>query len=197
MKKAIKIFASILLAAVAVVFVNGVYYVFYWQSKSAERLARGEDLNLYECCSIYTMHCAAVALGWMLSPEASYQCAVMMFSKEGSVHHRSSDFMRSNIIQSQTSNYKSGSIIIDFPLNAITGNKKSAQRNELKYAIAYDSAEYSLTNGTPTLTIDCKYDRYIGVYDVGVLVFRFHWELLRYIQDKGMIHRCTVMYTQK
>ncbi len=197
MKKTIKIFASILLAAAAVVFANGVYYVFYGQSKSAEKLARGEDLNIYECCSIYTMHCATVAFGWMLSPEASYQCAVMLFSKEGSIHYRSSDFMRSSVIQSQIANSESDKFVIDFPLNAITGNKKSPLRNELKYAIAYDGAEYSLANGNPTLTVDCKYDRYIGVYDVGVLVFRFHWELLRYIQDKGMIHRCTVVYTQK
>lgn len=67
----------------------------------------------------------------------------------------------------------------------------------LKYAIAYDTAEYSLANGIPTLTVDCKYDRYIGVYDVGIFVFRFHWELLRYIQDRGMIHRCTIIYTQE
>lgn len=197
MKKPLKTLAIIILTAFAIVFANGVYYVFYGQTKSAEKLSRGEKLNPYECCSIYTMHCAAVAFGWPLSPEASYQCAAMMFSKKGSVHHRSSDFMRSEVIKSQIADSKGGNVVIDFPLNAITGNRKSALRNELKYAIAYDGAEYSLANGTPTLTVDCKYDRYIGVYDVGIFVFRFHWELLRYIQDRGMIHRCTIIYTQE
>ena len=69
MKSPVKITLISLLVLVAVIFINGCYFVFCHQDKSMAKIQQGEDLNLYECCSIKqheyevqgrTRHCNSV-----------------------------------------------------------------------------------------------------------------------------------------
>ena len=49
------------------------------------KLEQGRELNLYECCSIYTMHLAVWILGRPGYPEASHLAYLMLKkSSEGS-----------------------------------------------------------------------------------------------------------------
>lgn len=76
MKK--KIVKSIL-AILAIVMVNGCYYVFSGQFRSVDKLRDGKDLSLYEKCSIYSMHLAICTVGWVFSPEATRSIVAMSF----------------------------------------------------------------------------------------------------------------------
>lgn len=69
----------LVLALFVVVLVNGFYYVFHGQFKSAEKLAAGKELNAYECFSIYTMHTALWMFFWPASPTAANEVFIMQF----------------------------------------------------------------------------------------------------------------------
>ena len=102
MKKPIKITLISLLIIVAIVFVNGCYFVFCHQDKSMAKIQQGKDLNLYECCSVYTMHMALWLFGWPLSPEAAWECFLLHFPHEDDdvVRFRASNgFMKSPKLQ--------------------------------------------------------------------------------------------------
>ena len=64
MHHSLKITIISLLVLVALVFANGCYYVFWGQEKSMEKIRKGGELNLYECCSVYTMHMASKTMMW-------------------------------------------------------------------------------------------------------------------------------------
>lgn len=77
-----KTFKKILIGmavAASLIFVNGIYYVFWGQEKSVKKLDQGKELNLYECCSIYSMHCAVWMFGWPVAPEAALAAFLMHF----------------------------------------------------------------------------------------------------------------------
>ena len=63
----------------ATVFVNGCYFVFSGQEKAMRKIRQGDRLNLYENCSVYTMHMALWLFGWPLSPEAAWECFLLHF----------------------------------------------------------------------------------------------------------------------
>ena len=74
-----------ILSLLALVFANGCYYVFCGQQVSADKLHRGMELNLYEKCSIYTMHVALWILGWPMSPQAARECFMLHFPQKDTV----------------------------------------------------------------------------------------------------------------
>ena len=78
MKKGRKFFIAVLLL-VATVFLNGIYFVFSGQRRAVEKIDGGGRLNLYEYCSVYTMHMALWLLGWPMSPTAAYECMTLHF----------------------------------------------------------------------------------------------------------------------
>lgn len=77
-----------LIALLILLFGNGCYYVFSGQNRSAEKLRQGKDLNLYEKCSIYTMHIALWSLGWPMSPQAARECFMLHFPQKDTVSLR-------------------------------------------------------------------------------------------------------------
>lgn len=196
-----KIILSILIL-IALVFVNGCYYVFNGQFKSMEKLEQGKGLNLYECCSIYSIHTAAWMTSWILCPEAADQCFLMAFSKEGSTHIRKSNFMKSKYIRTlAASNQNKEMFVINYPLNEITSNRESSLRNEMRYALAFDGAKFFRITNPETntevgneLRLEVKYDNYTAVYNMGLVKITFNWQLLRYIQDLGWLSKCTIIY---
>jgi hypothetical protein len=167
-----------------------------------EKLEQGKDLNLYECCSIYSIHTAAWLTSWILCPEAADQCFLMAFSKEGSTHIRKSNFMKSKYIRTlAASNQNKETFVINYPLNEITSNRESSLRNEMRYALAFDGAKFFRITNPETntevgneLRLEVKYDNYTAIYNMGLVKITFNWQLLRYIQDLGWLSKCTIIY---
>lgn len=193
MKKG-KVLLLLVVSLVLIVFVNGCHYVYSGQFKSVKKLEQGKELNLYECCSIYTMHLAAVVFGALLSPEAAEQCLLMQFAREGSSHYRRVDFMKSEHISNLFVQNAGKSFVVNYPLNEITANKDSDLRKELRYALAFDGAVFKWEEDRAVLELDVKYDAYTARYNVGPFDVTFNWQLLKYIQDRGWLHKCLVIY---
>ena len=196
MKTSKKIILSFILFVI-VIFTNGLIYLFYGQDKSYEKLQTGERLNFYECCSVYSIHTAATMFSSILSPEAAHQCFLMQFAKEGSFHSKVTNFMESETIKKQSAEHGGSSFIVNYPLLEITGNKNSALRKELRYALAYDGATYKWVDGHSILELDVKYDGYIANYKVGPVSFKLNQHLLKHIQDRGWLHKCHITYIDR
>ena len=176
--------------------INCVYYVFYGQSKSANKLKEGKELNLYECVSIYSIHTAAWMFGWIISPEAADQCFLMAFSKPSSIHIRRGKYEQSIIFRTLLKQNPIDSFVLDYPTNSITANPNHQFRKELKYALAYDGAIYWPDSRTldGELRLEVKYDRYHSIYTFGPISVPFYWELFAYIQERGWLSSCYIVY---
>ena len=96
-----KIIARSLVLFFIGVFINGCIYVFALQDWTMNKIQKGEDVSLYEKCSIYTMHMAVYMFGWPLSPEASGEIFRMSFSKnrEQNIYKKNDYFMDSPAVQ--------------------------------------------------------------------------------------------------
>ena len=99
--RAIKTFAGLFLALFIVLFINGCIYVFALQDRTMNKIQKGEDVSLYEKCSIYTMHMAVYLFGWPLSPEAAGEIYRMSFSKnrEQTIYKENDYFLDSPAVQ--------------------------------------------------------------------------------------------------
>ena len=88
-------------ALLVAVFINGSIYVFALQDRTMDKIKDGEEVSLYEKCSIYTMHMAVYMFGWPLSPEASAEIFRMSFSKnrEQTIYKKNDYFMDSPAVQ--------------------------------------------------------------------------------------------------
>jgi len=74
-----------ILSLLALVVVNGCYFVLCCQDKAMGKLQRGAELNMYEKCSIYTMHIGLWTLGWPMSPQAARECLMLHFPQKDTV----------------------------------------------------------------------------------------------------------------
>ena len=96
-----KIIARSLLLFFIGVFINGCIYVFALQDRTMNKIQKGEDVSLYEKCSIYTMHMAVYMFGWPLSPEAAGEIFKMSFpwNRETAIFRENDFFMDSPAVQ--------------------------------------------------------------------------------------------------
>lgn len=95
-------FKKVILAIVilfCIAFANGCYYLFHGQFKSAEKLKQGKELNLYECCSIYSMHTALWMFCWPCSIGAANEVFMMQFRKSrmDTVRHTNKLILKNNL----------------------------------------------------------------------------------------------------
>lgn len=192
MKKTIKIILISVLVILIISIANVCHYVMIGQNKSTDKLARGEELNLYECVSIYQMNMAVYSIGWILSPEAAEQAWLMTFPHKHWVVRYNDFFRESEMLYKFP--IEKGVRKLDYPLNEITstGNTK-----ELRYALALDGGIHEKLEEDPlveTCTVFAEYSKYIGIYKIGPIKLELNWALLRYIQDKGWIYPFTITY---
>ena len=96
-----KILGFSLAALITIVLVNGFIYVFALQDKTMNKIQKGQEVSLYEKCSIYTMHMAVCMFGWPLSPEAAAEIFRMSFPKnrEQTIYRENDYFLDSPAVQ--------------------------------------------------------------------------------------------------
>ena len=98
-KKIIKITFLTLLALIAAVLVNTCIYVFAGQYKSVEKLSKGQELSLYECCSIYATHLTMCFVGYPIAPEAARECLKLHFTDKDTVYFNRHNFSGSKKLE--------------------------------------------------------------------------------------------------
>ena len=206
MKRSVKITIVSLLVLLAMVFANGCYYVFYGgQEKSMAKIRWGESLNLYECCSIYTMHMALWMFGWPLSPEAALECFLLHFP------HQEDDVVRFKASKGFMKSAKiAGAVayLADKPDGTAVPVAWKASRDyalgspEHRAAIAVNACKVSKaaideSTGEYEIRIVCAmvYPKYSWTrFNLGRFSIFLHEGLFRYLQDNGWLSRYIAEY---
>ncbi len=178
MKKPVKITLSVILGIIIALFINGVYYVFWGQEKSAAKLDRGQELNLYECCSIYTMHMAVWLFGWPFCPEAAYEAMMMHIPRKNPIWIDGVDMYANNNfsteIQAKGTDYANKSL------------------KDLRYLLALNSSNttFEVTPEYSMCVVSVKYTsavRQIGRIPINTSLFV-------YLQDKHILFPYEMVY---
>lgn len=204
-KKTIKITILALLALIAAVLVNTCLYVFVGQHRSAEKLSRGQELSLYERCSIYATHLTMSFVGYPIAPEAARECLKLHFTDRDTVYFRRHDFSGSEKLKDahhQLLDKPDGSSVrISWNGNkdyspfsgehrlAIAANPCTLTKvTYLDYEHFYDEYLYTLTTSTEypkQSRTEFNFRKFKIVINEG---------LFRYLQDKGWLHKYTAVY---
>ena len=192
MRKRTKLIIRTLLLLLLVIFANGIYYLFWGQFKSTERLKQGKELNLYEMCSVYSMHVGMSIVGWIHSPEATKQVISMTFPwNRGKTIYKETDFF------------------LRYPAISSRYRTQYSRRR-----IAFHDASYSLSNPDHRLALavnpgylwrdDQKvyleapihypvcYNTHIGITDNFQIVLDEC--LFNYLEEKHWLHPYTLIY---
>ncbi|MDE5731464.1 MAG: hypothetical protein K2H95_00270 [Bacteroidales bacterium] len=210
MKKILKYCLISIAIVIGVIFVNGCHYVFFGQEKSMNKLQQGKELNLYECCSIYSMHMATWMFGWTFAPEAAKECFLLHLP-----------YTNGKIIDLEMTNGIRASKKIESAINSLSNKPVGASVNvawtgteayalksiEHNAAIALNPCKITKTNECQCLGDVCpelyhleitapfiypKYSRtQFNLEKVTIIV---HEGLFRYLQDKGWLTKYTVRY---
>lgn len=181
-----KILVSILILFVSiftVVFANSCYFVFCHQDKSMAKIQQGKELNVYECCSIYTMHIAVWMFGWPLSPEAASEAYRMHFKVDNDIRWSSNtDFLNSKVVTSNPNFKEKKPFKVSWPIDLT-----QIPKDELKYALAYNTNNTQVLftqNGNPILEYTVEYQNV--KYDFGCIPI--YTGLFKYLQEIDWLH---------
>ena len=178
MKKGIKITLSVILGIILLIFINGVYYVFWGQEKSMRKLNAGKELNLYECCSIYTMHVAVWMFGWVISPEAAFEAMLLHIPHDEPVVVDGVDTYALNGYSTE--------------LDAKGSSYADMNFKDLRAALALNSTNttFEVTNEYSICSVAVRYTD--AVHKIGGIPV--NTALFRYLQDKGFLYPYTLVY---
>ena len=212
MKKLIKWLLILIALIIVLVFANGCYYVFRGQERSMAKLEQGRELNLYECCSIYTMHMAVWMFGWPISPEAAKEAFWLHAKPDGYYgspydemglyikrRRDRSDFYKLDKVKNHP-NYKLNK---PFRISWSTDLTK-IPKDEIRYALAYNTPNTQVVFGyayntiehpkdlshwhpeciNPWLTLRVGYGDV--VYNFGHITI--YTSLFKYLQDIGWLY---------
>ena len=167
------------------------------------KLREGKELNLYECCSIYTMHMAVWMFGWPISPEAAKECYKLHFSQQDTVRFKTTDAIYSRKIAracESLSDKPAGSSLIE----TWNGDKDYALNNsEHRAAIALNPCKITKIKDSSNTTTFYKvkitspmiYPKYSRtIFDLKSFQIIIHEGLFRYLQDRSWLSKYVAEY---
>lgn len=195
-----KRFLRIALLVIILLSVNLVYYVFVGQQKSTKKLTQHKELSLYECVSIYQMHCAVWMFGWPLSPEAAKECMLLHFpNKKDTVELKG--YLSSPMLHNKIDELK---FCGDSRKVRWNGHKHySLNSPEHRVAIAVNPCTIvrtkPYTNDGYYYCVDVyssmQYPKYSDTkFKIGSITISVQEGLFRYLQDKHWLNCFTVKY---
>ena len=204
-RKTIRIIFLTLLALIVAVLVNTCIYVFAGQFRSVEKLSKGQELSLYECCSIYATHLTMCFVGYPIAPEAARECLKLHFTDRDTVYFNWHNFSGSKKLE------EAHRQLIDKPDGSSVriswnGNKDySPFSGEHRLAIAANpctltKVRYLEFECFPdeywyTITTSTEYPKYSRTeFNFRKFKIVFNEGLFRYLQDKGWLHKYTAVY---
>ena len=173
--------------------------VVYWitsdiQQQCYTKIKRGEELNLYEKASIYSINLCICAFGWPLSPEATVQQILCTIPTKDTIVLNSRFFSEHEKVVSLIKKYPNATI------NNPTKIAWSPKYNEFGLWSAYTSGNCRIglaCNGMYLYKEDGDWViSYIQEFAFPKLPeptiigpFKFHESLIRYLQDIGWLYK--------
>ena len=187
-----------ILSLLALVVANGCYFVFRAQDRAMGKLQRGEELNLYEKCSIYTMHIGLWTLGWPMSPQAARECLLLHFPQKDTVSINMR--LSSPRLDAAVSSLKDRPVGSSVTVSWDGTGAYSLASPEHKAAIAVNSCRIVKDwqeNHLYTCSVYClmQYPRYSRTgFTLGSVRIPLQEGLFRYLQEKGWLGCFTARY---
>jgi len=194
MKRKAKTFIRVLLSVFGLVFANGFYFVLWRQDKAMDKIRKGENLNLYECFSAYTMNMATWMFGWPFSPEAARECFLLHFPQKDTVTFR--HFNLSSPKMDKALSYLEGEDVgtgVKISWNAVTDYSFSNPERRAAIAVnpcIIEKKESPSDEGRCyySITSPMLYPQYSPtLFTLGKMKIKVHEGLLRHLQDRGWL----------
>ena len=191
-KKTILISVAVLITLIAA---NVVYWITSdIQQQCYKKIKSGQELNLYEKSSIYSINLCICAFGWPLSPEATVQQILCTIPTKDTVILHSRHFSKHDKVKSLVKRYPNATV------NKPTLVALAADYNEfgLWSAYTFQNARMGLAcNGMYLYKEDGDWViSYIQEFAFPYLPeptiigpFKFHESLIRYLQDIGWLYK--------
>lgn len=196
--KSCLIVCSILLAGVII---NGTYWLLSDIQMDCYNKVynQKQDLNLYEKCSIYSIHLGICCFGYILSPEATKQELLCLFPTTGIVELHSNSLSENKTISAFITKYPNATkdnpiylswkSSVDNKTGYLTPYHINLQEmQDLRCALAVNGSYLYKENDTWKITFEnneFKYPHLRGYTYIGA--FKFHQSLLRYLQETGWL----------
>ena len=158
-----------------------------------DRIRNGEDVSLYEKCSIYTMHMAVYLFGWPLSPEAAGEIFRMSFpwNREKDVYKRNDFFIESPTVDKALKNLAYGQRkYIAFKASTAYNTASPDHR----VALAVNPGYLYKKDGKIYLESYAHYPQYsktpITLFGAKIII---HEGLFHYLEKIGWMHPYTIV----
>ena len=173
--------------------------VVYWttgniQQECYEKIKSGQDLNLYEKSSIYSINLCICTFGWFLSPEATIQQILCTVPTNDTIVMHSDFFSKHEKIQYLVKKYPNATI------NKPTLVSWSPAYNEFGLWSAYSSENCRIGLACNGMKLYKENDTWV-ISNIQEFAFpklpeatiigplKFHESLIRYLQDIGWLYK--------
>lgn len=177
-----------LVLALVLVFINAAYFTTCQQAHTADKIDRGEDINLYEILSIYSLHCGICILGDFISPNAAIEQRGMTFKRDD-VRYYFHDFTEdSEYLADRIKNRKLGRVTW------------RSYDNDLNAALAFNGGElikFHHKNGVEYygLKVDVNYNKPSKTnISLGAFTVTIYEQLFGKLQEYGWLHPYTMIW---
>lgn len=173
--------------------------VVYWitsdiQQECYTKIKRGEELNLYEKSSIYTINLCICAFGWPLSPEATVQQILCTIPTKKNLTLHSRFFSRHETIQTLMKKYPNTTatkpaLIAWSPQYNDFGLWSAYTSGNCRAGLALNGIYLYKEDGE--WVISCIKEFAFPKLPEPTIIgpFKFHESLIRYLQDIGWLYK--------
>ena len=193
--KQIKRLLKILAIIVIVSILNGVFYLFYYQYKTVDKITKNIPINLYEKASILTLHTGLYTLGSIYCTDAGY-ANFKMLTKQDTVYIHNNKWISPKIRKRFKEN-KLGKM-------AWNGNKDYAINSKEKNAailLNYCYLKNKVINGKLCYVAECPYtwkQPSETTFNLGFIKITIFEQLFYQLEKEGILHPYTlVCYYEK
>lgn len=190
----IKKIVKIIVCSIALIILNGLFYLFYYQYKTVAKIKNGESINVYETLSILSLHSGICTLGSFYCPDAASAHLKMLTTNEDTVYMHTNSWFTPKIKERFKTN-KLGKM-------AWNGNiDYSSNEKDAAILLNYCYLDIQIINGKECYTATCPYNwskPSKTQFKLGILTITIYEELFHELEKKNILHPYTlVCYYEK
>lgn len=194
-KKRIMFIVMILLSVIILIVLNGAFFLIFGQYRAIEKLKSGKDLNLYECCTVYSIHIGIWSMGWPMSPEAAKECFLLHFPQKDTVDFKRCRF-DSPKLRAAIAALEGAPVGSSIRLSWRAKECYSVKSKERRIAIAVNPCTVSkVAEGKYQLISEMEYPEFSKTpFNLGLFTIELEEGLFRHLQDRGWLNRFVAVY---
>jgi hypothetical protein len=195
MKSLCKITLKTFAILLAVILVNGTYWLLSDIQQKTYDKSKTTELNLYEKCSVYSLHKGICTFGWFVSPESTRQQIWCTIPIDNTIVRRSEYFsndkkIRSLVAKNPNATKNNPMYVAWKPGDNQFGLYSAYNRDNMRIALACNGLFLYKEEGHWVLSPKNELYVYPNLSKPTIIgPFKFHEGLIRYLQDIGWLHK--------